>query len=574
MAVNAQVRTSRYGLQVKTNSKSNTSKDKKEQFDAIPSPVMLRQYYDCGYSIAEASNDITDNASPDQLASRIYYWSGMYEGLPYYTVADNGLGMTKPQLKAMIRLGASSDKINQRDLKVDRGRFHIGAKASIGTFQCRALILTKTKDGRIWKLVFDIEEMIKNDSWKLEVNLADEKEVELFFKKLNKKPTDTNVSGTVIHMTRIQAYKSPESKAKTIKKVVGQTFREDIYKGKKFYMNGVEIEPIDPMAIETPAVWKGKTFRGKRWASDKYTNVKYYDSNGVLHKDGYIELIYYKLDDLGWDKAIARDLGYNAQNSGIYVMRQDREIAAAYRGSDTKPLFPFNSETARLRVLMRYKLGTDFGMDREVGIPYLKNKVSFSEDLQNLLRRDMAQKISQFREEYKIEKEARKKLKTTTASTKWSERKVMDIASSIRSLLPPIPNVDLQLPPITSIDEFIDNGSKDLYEVKYVSLGELACPFGGHLIKNGQSKIVLMINKDHPLYKEFLNNDDMSQRSKFCIYSLITAVIHAKWSNLPINTEKAQLEYEQKWRSIESSIGNALYYLLGMKPDIFDLNDD
>ena len=535
-------------------------------FQATPKPIMLRQYYNCGYSIAEAINDIKDN-SDEAGANRSFVYSGTKDGFPLMNIGDNGTGMTRKQLEESIQLGLSAGK---KRSKTARGRFGIGLTSSIGAFQCRAEIFSKTSKGKLYKLVFDIEEMIKNDTWRLKTEPTTQKEMDYFLKHTGHKSTDENVSGTLIHLTNIRSYKDHKSKVKSLTKSIGQTFREDITSGKKHYVNNVLVEAIDPMGFQNPPVYKGVTYKSTFFSKLEYDNIKYYDKNGVQHEDGKMTITFYKLHDLDYDKKVTEALGYNAFNSGLYVMRQGREMVAAYKGPDTKkPLFPHNNQTARLRGEVTYELGTDYGMDNEVGTDFTKKQVRFSQNLIDHTYSDIKKVIAFFRQQYKVEQELRKGKTKTTKSTQFSESTLIKTASGARDLLTTPVNQKPVLEAGFPIEKFIDNGNDDLYEITKVSKGEQASPFESTLIPNGKAKIVLCFNTDHRLWKEFLNDDEMSQRSKFAILSLIASYCQSVWTNIPQPSE----DYERKMRRVEGDIGKNLDILLQMKPKLFNLDD-
>ena len=540
--------------------------DTSNYFQAIPKPIMLRQYYNCGYSIADATNDIKDN-SHDSGANRSLVHSGTRDGLPLMNIGDNGIGMTRKQLEESIQLGLSAGKKRSKNA---RGRFGIGLTSSIGAFKCRAEIFSKTSKGKLYKLVFDIEEMIENDTWELKTVPATQKEMDYFLKHTGHKSTDENISGTLVHLTNIRAYKDHKSKVKTLTKSIGQTFREDINSGKKHYVNGVLVKAIDPMGFHNPPVYKGVTYKSTFFHKLEYDNIKYYDKNNVLQEDGKMSITFYKLHNLDFDKKVTEALGYNAFNSGLYIMRQGREMVAAYKGGDTKkPLFPYNTQTARLRGEVKFNLGKDYGMDDEVGTDFTKKHNNWSQNLIDHTYSDIKKIIALFRQQYKVEQESRKRKTQTTQSTQFSESTVIKTATNNRDLLTTPVNQQPALDAGFPIEKFIDNGNDDLYEITKVSKGEQASPFESTLIPNGKAKIVLCINTDHRLWKEFLNDDEMSQRSKFAIYSFIASYCQSVWTNIPQPSE----DYERKMRRVEGDIGKNLDVLLQMKPKLFDIND-
>ena len=214
-------------------------------------------------------------------------------------------------------------------------------------------------------------------------------------------------------------------------------------------------------------------------------------------------------------------------------------------------------------------MGTDYGMDNEVGTDFTKKQVRFSQNLIDHTYSDIKKVIAFFRQQYKVEQELRKGKTKTTKSTQFSESTLIKTASGARDLLTTPVNQKPVLEACFPIEKFIDNGNDDLYEITKVSKGEQASPFESTLIPNGKAKIVLCFNTDHRLWKEFLNDDEMSQRSKFAILSLIASYCQSVWTNIPQPSE----DYERKMRRVEGDIGKNLDILLQMKPKLFNLDD-
>jgi hypothetical protein len=119
-----------------------------------PSPASLvESMRDIGYSMESAVADIVDNsiaAEGNQLHLK-YSWNS---GDPWFAIADNGWGMSGPELADAMRLGCRNPLT--RRAEGDLGRFGLGLKTASFS-QCRLITVISLKDGDLSALEWDLD---------------------------------------------------------------------------------------------------------------------------------------------------------------------------------------------------------------------------------------------------------------------------------------------------------------------------------------------------------------------------------------------------------------------------------
>ena len=134
--------------------------------DFTPDPInLLESNRSLGYSIEEAVSDLIDN-SVAAGAKNISFNLEWNDGSPYFTLVDDGKGMSKDELVESFKLGSKNPK-DLRDPN-DLGRFGCGMKTA-SLSQSRAFsVITKQKGGEIEKRCLDLDYIASGDrGWKL-----------------------------------------------------------------------------------------------------------------------------------------------------------------------------------------------------------------------------------------------------------------------------------------------------------------------------------------------------------------------------------------------------------------------
>ncbi len=199
-----------------------------------------------GYSFNNAIADIVDN-SIAAGATEIDIncdWGGNH---PTLEIKDNGIGMNYEELEEAMRLGSKSP-VEER-AKNDLGRFGLGLKTASFS-QCRKLIVITRKEGKTFKAIWDLDLVVKENKWLIDMD------------EIREKSTLDN-NGTVIKWEKIDTFekKNQKESVKYFESVVselddhiGLVFHRYISGefGKKinFSINGIKSESADPFFIK------------------------------------------------------------------------------------------------------------------------------------------------------------------------------------------------------------------------------------------------------------------------------------------------------------------------------------
>ena len=134
--------------------------------DFTPNPInLLESNRSLGYSIEEAVSDLIDNSIAAD-AKNISFNLKWNSGKPYFTLVDDGKGMTKNELIESFKLGSRNPN-DTRDVK-DLGRFGCGMKTASLSQSKAFVVVTKSKNSELEKRCLDLDYIAtQNGSWKL-----------------------------------------------------------------------------------------------------------------------------------------------------------------------------------------------------------------------------------------------------------------------------------------------------------------------------------------------------------------------------------------------------------------------
>jgi len=238
--------------------------------------------------------DLLDN-SVDAQAANITITISEEKGDFRIVIEDDGLGMDAETLAEALRLG--SDTQRETD---DLGKFGLGlVTASIGLSR-RVEVYTREAEGDLLFGGFDLDDIAEQDR---------------FLKWIQ--PLALEVNGLTPQGTRIQLSKTDRISnrnvttfASTLRKRIGQVFRKFLKADRRITVNGKSVEPIDPLML-----------------SDPNTSL-ILETEIEVEGGGSIVLRAVELPDLG--QAANAERGIISQNSGFYILRNNREIIDAY----------------------------------------------------------------------------------------------------------------------------------------------------------------------------------------------------------------------------------------------------
>lgn len=218
--------------------------------DFTPDPIsLLESNRNLGYSIEEAVSDLIDN-SITAFASEIRYEIHWNEGAPFFTLFDNGKGISieNNDLIDSFKLG-STNPLTERDPE-DLGRFGFGMKTA-SLSQARILnVISKTADNNIASRALDLDYINSIGKWNL--RYCDEDRI---IDEINY--LDKIVSGTVIKWENWDRAPNTEedftSLISDINNYISVCFHRFIERGIKIFCHSTELESCSPIPSDEGA---------------------------------------------------------------------------------------------------------------------------------------------------------------------------------------------------------------------------------------------------------------------------------------------------------------------------------
>jgi len=249
-----------------------------------------------GYDSYASVMDLIDN-SIDAQAKRIQVGVVEEEGDIVITIADDGIGMDEDTLSEALRLGSDTGR-EQADL----GKFGMGlVTASIGLSRC-VEVVSREEGGPVHAGGFDLDEIAEQDRFVKWVGKAQGLEAE----------SHVGPKGTFVRLTKTDriSNRNPREFTNILRKRIGQVYRKFLKAGPlKITVNGVAVESIDPLMLHDP-------------------NTKIVlEAEIEIGESGKATLRVVDLPDFG--QAGNKVNGIIPQNSGFYVLRNNREIQEA-----------------------------------------------------------------------------------------------------------------------------------------------------------------------------------------------------------------------------------------------------
>lgn len=125
---------------------------------------------DLGYSLETAIADLIDN-SVSADATDIQIFCDMSRNPPALVIADNGRGMSEPEIIAAMRHGSKDPK--QKRAPNDLGRFGLGLKTASFS-QCRRLTVASAQNGTLCGAEWNLTQVEDDDDWYMSILDPDE----------------------------------------------------------------------------------------------------------------------------------------------------------------------------------------------------------------------------------------------------------------------------------------------------------------------------------------------------------------------------------------------------------------
>jgi len=249
-----------------------------------------------GYDSYASILDILDNCI-DAHATIINVEIGEQKGDIVITIDDDGTGMDEDTLSEALRLGSDTEREAG-----DLGKFGMGlVTASIGLSQS-VEVLTKEVDGPALCGGFDLEQIAAENRFVKWIGLATKEQAASF----------PRTKGTRVRLSKTDriSNRNATTFANTLRPRIGQVFRKFLKSGVTITVNGKPVDPIDPLML-----------------SDAKTRLVL-DTEIEVDGKGAAILRVVDLPDFGG--AGNTSAGIIPQNSGFYVVRNNREIMEAH----------------------------------------------------------------------------------------------------------------------------------------------------------------------------------------------------------------------------------------------------
>ena len=142
-----------------------------------PATALINGIRAIGYSFSTAVADIIDN-SISAMATSVDIYSDPLDKEPYFSILDNGVGMSKSELINAMTFG--SKRNGRVDSPDDLGRFGLGLK-SASLSQCRKLIVITKQENDINAMSYDLDIIQQTNKWEvLELTFDEIKNEECF----------------------------------------------------------------------------------------------------------------------------------------------------------------------------------------------------------------------------------------------------------------------------------------------------------------------------------------------------------------------------------------------------------
>lgn len=410
-------------------------------------------------------------------------------------IADDGLGMTEDVLDQASRLGSEIP----RNSAIDLGRFGMGLVTASLSLGRRLTIITRARKGELLVNITDVDHMIEANQFIREYfGPAREAERKIFAEALGDAP-----SGTVIQISKSDGFKRKYTQAfekKELAQHLGQVYRMFIRTGREFYVGEQKVPINDPLWLDDG---KNEPY------SDETYEIDFGPEGEKQTESIRIRLV--MLPDHG-STQLNKKHGYNIQKSGFYVLRNNREIAAAQ-------LLGLNS-ISRHPDFIRFR-GEVFisgRLDEAMGIEFTKRDVKPTQSIRDQIDAYIGGDLVSIRKQLKKRAAVTESYDVDYAS---SER-LIDSKSAL--LIKPLPQPES--PPDASATAAREAGRPAPGAVQFnVSHFEREGPI--YAAEQRGRTIYIEWNADHPFYQKVIlanrENRDVINAVNAMVFSMAAA---------------------------------------------------
>ena len=470
-----------------------------------------------GYDNLYAISDLVDN-SLDAEAQHIYITTKRAPNADIIIqIADDGLGMTEDVLDQASRLGSEIP----RNPAIDLGRFGMGLVTASLSLGRRLTIITRSRKGELLVNITDVDHMIEANQFIREYfGPARDVEKKIFAEALGDAP-----SGTVIQISKSDGFKRKYTKAfeKELTQHLGQVYRMFIRSGREFYIGEQQVPINDPLWLEDG---KNEPY------SDETYDMEFGPEDEKQTESVRIRLV--MLPDHGGTQ-LNKKHGYNVQKSGFYVLRNNREIAAAQ-------LLGLNSLSRHPDFIrFRGEIFISGRMDEAMGIEFTKRDVKPTQSIRDQLDAAIGGDLVSIRKQLKKRAAVAESYDVDYAA---SER-LIDSKSAL--LIKPPPQPEPETEPQKS--EAKESGKPAPGAVQF-NVGHFECEGPIYAAEQRGRTIYVEWNADHPFYQKVIL---ANRENRDVINALNAMVFSMAASELRLFTNEDTQEIFRSWKTDLSS---------------------
>jgi len=447
------------------------------------------------YTNVSALADIVDN-SLDAGASHVWVTLTTKADSDSITILDDGFGMDRDLLKEAIKLGSDTGKGGS-----DLGRFGMGLVTASISIARRLEVISKTTDGSVNKIVLDLDHIAQLNDWKAELSELTAAERIVF---------DTLSSGTLVSLKKVDKlqFTTPGYLLRNVKSEFSEIFRKYIDANVNIVVNDEKLISSDPLEI-----------------AKNDSEILFNDD--IEFKDSVLSVKLVMLENVGSDTAKERK--YNLTNQGVYVIRNNRQIARAVELG----LFNKHNDFNRLRIEVSY----DGSLDEWFGINFTKNELVPNQALTDKLSEALRSLIQMVRNRAKANQAVDKskqidhKESEEVISRKARLLKTKDVLKEQRAPQTRHGEQQHNEPQTTKNREHIRNFQRGGRSI-IVKFGEIDLGTTGDLYQTDFEGTTTVINWNisHPFHRELVakysGDKDISLPLDFLIFSLATAELN------------------------------------------------
>jgi hypothetical protein len=309
-----------------------------------------------GYTLERTMEDIADNSIDAGAKTVVVHLEreGKSEEWTIY-VADDGAGMDRDTLDQMMRLGSRVD----HDPDVDLGAFGVGSDTATLAIAKRKHVITRGPDGML-SAIWDVDVIKEQRQFVKHLGEATDKEIAMFEMAFQRYGVDPPESGTLVLIgkgDRINRTQVPAA-ADAVRASYANTYRRFLEPNGevRIMVNGELTAPTDPLMRDHPDT-------EILYEDDVELTFKSQDGTKVKETFGVTVA---HLPDFGGYTANRR-AGISIENSGFYVVRNNRQLVAG----TPLGIYKRHNELARFRA----ELSFGGAMDDQLGVTFLKSAV-------------------------------------------------------------------------------------------------------------------------------------------------------------------------------------------------------